>query len=322
MLRCVLVCACTVLLAVAADECRVWHDVQGRAITAKLVACDSRVATLERKDGLKSSIPLAQLAPADRVLATALVTRAISATRIALTGADGAQVALLMPAPATVPCGILIEDCAPAAAELPLGQPVTLTIRYQFTTPHLGAVHRHAGRCRQHAPGTLAFSFDDIMKIKGTALLSSPRAPVQVEIADMPPLALAYLLALDLQSAAERPVAAGTAAAAPAPAAASLPASFSLRPEYMWLGLDVGDQGRRGSCLIFGVINPLEFQLARHGTKVKLSERFTAWAANTVRGKTAGSEGYSPADVLNSIKQYGYTSERRPCAPRSPRVIQ
>jgi len=182
-----LICAGAVLLAGADDALRAWHDVKGRAITAKLVACDGTTVTLQRKDGLKSSMPLTQLAPADRVLATAQVARTAPDIRVALTSADGAPA---VPAPAT-----------------------------------------------------------------------------------------------------------------------SLPASFSLRPEYKRLGLDVGDQGRRGSCLIFGVINPLEFQLARRGNKVKLSERFTSWAANTVRGTTAGSEGYTPADVLNSIKQYGYTTE-------------
>ncbi|GEM_PF-3368664 len=400
MRLCAVACATAVLLAVADDAFRAWHDVKGRAITAKLVTCDGSTVTLQRQDGRQSTMALAQLAPADRMLATALVTRSTSAARIALTGANGAQVALAMPAPATVPCGIMIESCAPAAAEVPLGQQVTLAIRYQFTAPtrvrlvkdaampnvdvagidvvcsqgmgtarlgwmtakkpmtqqvialelrdamttrriffHTELFWKRASeisatpaqpafiRCPvpdkptwalctvtvddagQHVPGTLTFSFDDVMKVKGTAVLSSARSHTSMEIGDIPPLALAYLLALDLQAATERNAADSSADAAPAPPAASLPASFSLRPEYKRLGLDVGDQGRRGSCLIFGVINPLEFHLARRGNKVKLSERFTSWAANTVRGKTGGSEGYTPADVLNSIKMYGYTTE-------------
>jgi C1A family cysteine protease len=168
------------VMVFAADEFRVWHDVKGRVVTAKLLACDGSTVTLQRQDGKQSKLPLAQLAPNDRAAATTQFAR--------------------------------------------------------VTT-----------------------------------------------VADTP--------------------------ATPAPSGA-LPATCSLRPEYKRLGLDVGDQGRRGSCLIFGVVNPLEFQLARRGKKTKLSERFMAWAANTVRGRTDGSEGYTVADVLRGIEQYGYTTER------------
>jgi len=86
------------------------------------------------------------------------------------------------------------------------------------------------------------------------------------------------------------------------------PAKFSLRPAYEKLGIDVRDQGRRGSCLIFGTLNPLEFHLALRGKRTRLSERFSMWAANEFRGKTAKSSAYSVPDVIGSIQKYGYTT--------------
>lgn len=89
----------------------------------------------------------------------------------------------------------------------------------------------------------------------------------------------------------------------------SLPGTFSLRPEYERLGVDVRDQGRRGSCTIFGVLSPLEFQLARNGQADRLSERFAMWAANLYRGRTGGNESYSVGDVVEALRIYGCTTE-------------
>ena len=91
-------------------------------------------------------------------------------------------------------------------------------------------------------------------------------------------------------------------------ALSNYPASFSLRPAYMKFGIDVRNQGRRGSCLIFGTLDPLEFYLSLHGKTTHLSERFSMWAANEFRGKTAKSSDYTVADVIGSIKEYGYVT--------------
>jgi len=179
--RTALAATLVVFVGLAEEAFREWRDAQGRAITAKLVACDGTMVTLERKDGKSSRVPLGRLSEADRAYATSVVVRA---------GGAGA-----------------------------------------------GA---------QKAVGG---------------------------------------------------------------AGSALPASFSLRPAYKAFRMDVDDQGRRGSCLIFGVINPLEFHLARLGKPEKLSERFLQWGANQVRGMTADNEGYRIGDVLKALEQYGYTSE-------------
>lgn len=162
----------------AEEPWREWRDAQGRAIMAKLVACDGMVVMLERQDGKRSTVLLRQLSTADQAYAT----NALAKARVAGRGAETESV--------------------------------------------------------------------------------------------------------------------------------GVPAAFSLRPAYKAFRVDVDDQGRRGSCLIFGVINPLEFHLARMGRPEKLSERFMQWAANQVRGATADNENYRISDVLQALERYGYTSER------------
>jgi len=79
---------------------------------------------------------------------------------------------------------------------------------------------------------------------------------------------------------------------------------WSLRPEYERLGLDIRNQGRRGTCTIFATLGVIEFHYARRGERVELSEQFAAWAAK--KGKF---EGFSNAELIEGIKVHGVCRE-------------
>ena len=102
------------------------------------------------------------------------------------------------------------------------------------------------------------------------------------------------------------------AAAAPTPAKVEAPPdksrAWSLRPEYERLGLDIRDQGHRGSCTIFATLGVIEFHYARRGTKVELSEQYAAWAAGKVNGSSK-KDGYSDRELIAGIKKYGICRE-------------
>jgi len=102
------------------------------------------------------------------------------------------------------------------------------------------------------------------------------------------------------------------AASSPTPAAPSAKIdksmAWSLRPEYEKLGLDVRDQGRRGSCTIFATLGVVEFHFARRDQKIKLSEQYAAWAAAKVNGSSK-KDGYSDRELIAGIKKYGICRE-------------
>lgn len=102
------------------------------------------------------------------------------------------------------------------------------------------------------------------------------------------------------------------AAPAPAPSAPSPTPDksrhWSLRPEYEKLGLDIRDQGRRGSCTIFATLGVIEYHYARRGKKVELSEQFAAWAAGKANGRSK-KEGYSDRELIAGIKKFGICRE-------------
>ena len=87
--------------------------------------------------------------------------------------------------------------------------------------------------------------------------------------------------------------------------------NVSLVPLYEKLGLEVKNQGHRGSCEVFAMLDVLEFQLAKRGQKLNVSEQFAMWAANKVSHKsvTGSSHGFSPQDIVDGIKQYGIASD-------------
>lgn len=87
------------------------------------------------------------------------------------------------------------------------------------------------------------------------------------------------------------------------------PTAFSLRPRYEALGLDIKDQGRRGSCTIFGTLGVMEYHYAVRGQNLRLSEQFAAWAAAQASGSTQKLENYSSRDLINGIKAHGVCTE-------------
>jgi hypothetical protein len=93
----------------------------------------------------------------------------------------------------------------------------------------------------------------------------------------------------------------------PTPVATASP-KVDLRPEFEKFKLDVRDQGARGSCQVFAMVGMIEYQLARRGTPVKLSEQFIMWAANEAnRLKRTG--GFNPDLLITGLKQYGICEE-------------
>ena len=67
----------------------------------------------------------------------------------------------------------------------------------------------------------------------------------------------------------------------------------SLVPLYEKLGLEIKNQGHRGSCEIFAMLDVLEFHLAKRGQKINVSEQFAMWAANKASHKyESGAHGF------------------------------
>lgn len=90
---------------------------------------------------------------------------------------------------------------------------------------------------------------------------------------------------------------------------AALPDRFSLRPIYEELGLGIKNQGRRGSCTIFGTLGVIEFHYALRGQSVRLSEQFAGWAAADAQGSKSKLEGYSSQQLIRGIKKHGICTE-------------
>lgn len=102
--------------------------------------------------------------------------------------------------------------------------------------------------------------------------------------------------------------AAATPTPAEAEAAPDKSRAWSLRPEYDKLGLDIRNQGHRGSCTIFATLGVIEFHYARRGAPVELSEQYAAWAAGKVLGRSK-KDGYSDRELPAGIKKYGICRE-------------
>jgi len=84
--------------------------------------------------------------------------------------------------------------------------------------------------------------------------------------------------------------------------------AFSLRPEYIKLGIDARNQGRKGTCTVFGTVGVIEFHYAKRGNPVQLSEQFAAWAANKAAGEHR--RGYfTEKEVIAGIKGFGICKE-------------
>jgi C1A family cysteine protease len=87
------------------------------------------------------------------------------------------------------------------------------------------------------------------------------------------------------------------------------PSECSLRGEYEKLGIGIKDQGRRGSCTIFGTLGVIEFHLAKRNQSICLSEQFASWAANQVSGEKGKRGSYTIKDTIEGIRKYGICTD-------------
>lgn len=63
------------------------------------------------------------------------------------------------------------------------------------------------------------------------------------------------------------------------------PPEVDLRSEFERLAIAVRQQGNRGACQVMAMVGVMEFDLAKRGKKVDLSEQFIMWAANAATGR-------------------------------------
>jgi len=93
-----------------------------------------------------------------------------------------------------------------------------------------------------------------------------------------------------------------------------------LRPEFDKLKLKVRQQGKRGACQVFAMVGVIEYQLARRGQQVDLSEQFIMWAANQANGLNR-TEGFNPDLLIAGLKHYGICEESyMPYVPRNQAI--
>jgi hypothetical protein len=100
------------------------------------------------------------------------------------------------------------------------------------------------------------------------------------------------------------PLAAGAFAGKNPESSSTASPKVDLRPEFEKLKLAVRQQGKRGACQVFAMVGVIEYQLARRGKKVDLSEQFLMWAANEANSLTM-TEGFNPDFLIAGLKQYG-----------------
>jgi hypothetical protein len=85
--------------------------------------------------------------------------------------------------------------------------------------------------------------------------------------------------------------------------------SFSLRPEYQSLGINIRNQSGRRSCVIFGILGCLDFYSAKSGGPTELSEQFAGWADRQITHQwTGANQTYSSEAVIQGLRKYGICS--------------
>ncbi len=100
------------------------------------------------------------------------------------------------------------------------------------------------------------------------------------------------------------------------------PPLVDLRPEFEKFNLAVRQQGKRGACQVFAMVGVIEFQLARRGERVDLSEQFIMWAANQATGRNR-IEGFNPDLLIAGLKQYGICDDSlMPYVPRTEAIAK
>src|SRR5262249_266179 len=79
-------------------------------------------------------------------------------------------------------------------------------------------------------------------------------------------------------------------------------------------------QGKRGACQVFAMVGVIEYQLARRGKQVDLSEQFIMWAANEANSLNR-TEGFNPDLLIAGLKQHGICEESLlPYGPRNESI--
>jgi hypothetical protein len=99
-----------------------------------------------------------------------------------------------------------------------------------------------------------------------------------------------------------------------------VPPKVDLRPEFQKLKLEVHQQGKRGACQVFAMVGVMEYQLARRGKRLDLSEQFIMWAANEAHG-VKQTEGFNPDLLIDGLKRHGICEESlMPYVPRNEAI--
>ena len=81
-----------------------------------------------------------------------------------------------------------------------------------------------------------------------------------------------------------------------------------LRRDFEKYRIPVRQQGKRGACQVFAMVGVMEYQLARRGKHVDLSEQFIMWAANEANNLNR-TEGFNPDWLIPGLKKYGICKE-------------
>lgn len=81
----------------------------------------------------------------------------------------------------------------------------------------------------------------------------------------------------------------------------------SLRPLFEKYGIDVKNQGKRGTCSVFAIVGLLEFEYAHSRNEpIPLSVEYLNWASNKVTGKIVDGSFFS--DAITGLLKYGICS--------------
>jgi len=95
------------------------------------------------------------------------------------------------------------------------------------------------------------------------------------------------------------------------------PPKVDLRRDFEKHGIPVREQGKRGACQVFAMVGVMEYQLARRGKRVDLSEQFIMWAANEANNLNR-TDGFNPDWLIPGLKKYGICRESlMPYVPRN-----
>ena len=86
------------------------------------------------------------------------------------------------------------------------------------------------------------------------------------------------------------------------------PPITDLRPEFERLEIGVRQQGKRGACQVMAMVGVMEFDLAKRGKKVDLSEQFIMWAANAATERNRV-QGFNPDLLIAGLKRHGICEE-------------